>query len=272
MLAKLGLEEADESDMGLIMDTFSMLHEHRVDYTRFFRGLSNLHDGTAPVRDLFTDRSVDEGKRYEARLQKETRGRDQRAYAMRRVNPKYILRNYLAQQVILEAQNGDYEPMKELFMQEKPLMNNPSMRNTPPCPGLGETSEHQLLFLNGRYFTRIFLMFDWRQRIQPGAMAHHKQHQQVAGTPSIPRSGRTQRSQSSPPIQASRNLPGSVISELNKAYWVAVNEALVMLTARQSAPHWQYRHWVIGTTTRPAPQCPVVAGLTVQTEGWSPPS
>src|SRR5690606_26053273 len=129
MLAKLGLEEAEESDMGLIMDTFSMLHENRVDYTRFFRGLSNLHDhGTAPVRDLFADRSVaDEWlERYEARLQKESRGHDEREYTMRRVNPKYILRNYLAQQVILEAQNGDYEPMKELLkVLEKPFDEQP---------------------------------------------------------------------------------------------------------------------------------------------------
>ncbi|MEP3590420.1 MAG: hypothetical protein ABJN18_12720, partial [Marinobacter sp.] len=43
------------------------------------------------------------------------RAHDEREYAMRQVNPKYILRNYLAQQVILEAQNGDYAPMKELL-------------------------------------------------------------------------------------------------------------------------------------------------------------
>lgn len=34
---------------------------------------------------------------------------------MRAVNPKYVLRNYLAQQVIQEAQNGDYAPMHELI-------------------------------------------------------------------------------------------------------------------------------------------------------------
>ncbi len=129
MQAKLGLEETDDADMALIMDTFSMLHEHRVDYTRFFRGISNLHrHGNAPVRDLFADRSVaDEWlERYEARLQKETRAHDEREYAMRQVNPKYILRNYLAQQVIMEAQNGDYAPMKELIkVLENPFDEQP---------------------------------------------------------------------------------------------------------------------------------------------------
>lgn len=118
MRDKLGLAEPDEADLSLIMETFSMLHEHHVDYTRFFRGLSNLYDkGHDPVRDLFVDRSVaDEWlERYEQRLQKETRAHDEREYAMRKVNPKYILRNYLAQQVFQEAQNGDYQPMEELL-------------------------------------------------------------------------------------------------------------------------------------------------------------
>lgn len=34
------------------------------------------------------------------------------------------------------------------------------------------------------------------------------------------------------PEKPPRNLPGSVINELNKAYWVAVNEALVMLLSQ----------------------------------------
>jgi len=139
MRGKLGLEETEESDLSLIMDTFSMLHEHRVDYTHFFRGISNLHrHGNAPVRDLFVDRSVaDEWlERYEARLQKETRAHDEREYAMRQANPKYILRNYLAQQVIMEAQNGDYAPMKELLkVLENPFDEQPDFEHyaaTPP--------------------------------------------------------------------------------------------------------------------------------------------
>jgi uncharacterized protein YdiU (UPF0061 family) len=138
MRAKLGLEETDDSDMSLIMETFSMLHEHRVDYTRFFRGISNLHrHGNAPVRDLFADRSVaDEWlERYEARLQTETRAHDEREYAMRQANPKYILRNYLAQQVIMEAQNGDYAPLKELLkVLENPFADQPEFEHYAALP------------------------------------------------------------------------------------------------------------------------------------------
>ena len=138
MRDKLGLTREDESDLPLIMDTFSMLHEHHVDYTRFFRGLSNLHGlGTAPIRDLFVDRSVaDEWlQRYQERLQKETRAHDEREFAMRKVNPKYILRNYLAQQAIQEAQNGDYEPLKELLtVLQKPFDEQPKFEGYAALP------------------------------------------------------------------------------------------------------------------------------------------
>jgi len=118
MRDKLGLVETEAQDKDLIMETLTLLHEQGVDYTLFFRALSNLHrHGQAPVRDLFVDRSAADQwlERYELRLQKESRAHDEREHAMRQVNPKYILRNYLAQQVILEAQNGDYAPMKELL-------------------------------------------------------------------------------------------------------------------------------------------------------------
>ncbi|WP_421857571.1 protein adenylyltransferase SelO [Marinobacter salarius] len=143
MRDKLGLAQEDESDLSLIMDTFSMLHEHHVDYTLFFRGLSNLTSkGSSPVRDLFVDRSVaDEWLgRYEQRLQSETRAHDEREYQMRKVNPKYILRNYLAQQVILEAQNGDYEPMKELLeVLKKPFDEQPEFEQySAPPPDWGK--------------------------------------------------------------------------------------------------------------------------------------
>ena len=124
--------------MPLIMDTFSMLHEHHVDYTRFFRGLSSLHSrGRAPIRDLFVDRSVaDEWlERYEQRLQTETRAHDEREFAMLKVNPKYILRNYLAQQVIQDAQNGDYQPLETLLkVLKKPFDEQPEFEGYAALP------------------------------------------------------------------------------------------------------------------------------------------
>lgn len=116
--AKLGLANEQHDDVELIMATFNLLHEGKIDFTLFFRGLSTLSShGEAPVRDLFVDRSLADAwlARYRTRLAKETRSDEEREAAMCAANPKYVLRNYLAQQVIQEAQNGDYEPMHRLL-------------------------------------------------------------------------------------------------------------------------------------------------------------
>ncbi|WP_148863229.1 protein adenylyltransferase SelO [Marinobacter fonticola] len=118
MKQKLGLEQESEQDMSLIMDLFGMLHEHHIDYTLFFRGLSTRHArGNAPVRDLFVDRSVADSwlARYDERLASETRSPEERDTAMRAVNPKYILRNYLAQEAIQDAQQGIYTTVHKLL-------------------------------------------------------------------------------------------------------------------------------------------------------------
>lgn len=143
MRDKLGLQQEQESDLGLIMDTFSMLHEHHVDYTAFFRALANLRrHGHGPILDLFVDRSTasDWLQRYEQRLQAESRSYEARELAMRRVNPKYILRNYLAQQVIQEAQNGDYAPLHELIkVLERPFDEQPEYEQyAAPPPDWGK--------------------------------------------------------------------------------------------------------------------------------------
>jgi hypothetical protein len=118
MRAKLGLAESGDDDMALIMDTFSMLHEHHIDFTRFFRGLSTrATQGDAPVRDLFVDRTVADDwlSRYQERLALETASNTERDQAMCSVNPKYILRNYLAQQAIKDAQQGRFETAHKLL-------------------------------------------------------------------------------------------------------------------------------------------------------------
>lgn len=118
MRDKLGLREPLDDDLGLIMDTFSMLHEHNIDYTLFFRGLSTLSArGPSAVRDLFVNRTAADQwlERYRLRLAQETVGDEQREQAMCAVNPKYILRNYLAQQAIQDAQTGQYDTLHELL-------------------------------------------------------------------------------------------------------------------------------------------------------------
>lgn len=121
MTQKLGLyrnAEEDGQDMALVMEMFSMLHEHHIDFTLFFRGLSTRHSlGDAPVRDLFVDRSVADKwlGQYDERLAFETLPAAERENAMCAVNPRFILRNYLAQEAIQDAQQGDYSTAHKLI-------------------------------------------------------------------------------------------------------------------------------------------------------------
>jgi len=111
---KLGLREEREGDLALIEDLLAVLERGRADYTRFFRALSRLT--TAPavndehVGATFADRAVlDEWLRaYRERLRAERSADAARHAAMLAVNPKFVLRNHLAQAAIAAAQQRDY--------------------------------------------------------------------------------------------------------------------------------------------------------------------
>ncbi|HEY8606563.1 MAG TPA: YdiU family protein [Noviherbaspirillum sp.] len=132
MRDKLGLRAAESDDAGLIDALFSLLQENRPDYTLFFRRLSRLRIDEAaadePLRDLFIDRAAFDAwaGMYRARLRKENSQDAARRAAMDAVNPKYVLRNYLAQQAIEKAQNKDFsEVAKLLAVLERPFDEQP---------------------------------------------------------------------------------------------------------------------------------------------------
>jgi uncharacterized protein YdiU (UPF0061 family) len=65
---------------------------------------------------------------YRARLRAEQSDDAERAVRMNAVNPKYVLRNHLAQAAIEQAQNGDYGEIDRLFqLLQKPFDEQPEM-------------------------------------------------------------------------------------------------------------------------------------------------
>ena len=119
--AKLGLSESGEDDRALFDAMFALMQANHVDFTQFFRKLGGLQLGApeqdGPLRDLFIDREAFDGwaALYRARLGKEARGDARRKAAMDAVNPKYVLRNYLAQVAIDKAQNKDFSEVARLL-------------------------------------------------------------------------------------------------------------------------------------------------------------
>lgn len=120
MGGKLGLKIALPNDGKLMQELLGLLNENQIDFTHFFRQLSgfsrtDMHDNQ-PIIDTFINRegfTVWAGK-YQIRLQQEQLTDAQRSMEMNKINPKFILRNYLAQQAINHAESGDYSVIEAL--------------------------------------------------------------------------------------------------------------------------------------------------------------
>ncbi len=120
MRAKLGLQQVRQEDEQLLGQLLQLMQQSAVDYTIFFRHLCDfsLCGDNSALRDLFVDRDAFDiwAARYAARLDVEARDADERSASMRLSNPKYILRNYLAQQAIEKAQSGnDFSEVENLL-------------------------------------------------------------------------------------------------------------------------------------------------------------
>lgn len=121
MAQKLGFSDADEATQHLADELLSQMQHSATDYTRLFRRLSDVadDDNTNPsaLRDLFIDRErFDQWLAdYRARLSTHAPAGSERQNAMRHTNPKYVLRNYLAQVAIDNAARGDYAEIDTLL-------------------------------------------------------------------------------------------------------------------------------------------------------------
>jgi uncharacterized protein YdiU (UPF0061 family) len=121
MRAKLGLAAEQPDDLGLALDLLRRMAANRVDYTNLFRALGRVRsdgaDGDQAARDLFIDRTAFDqwAGHYRERLRAEQSKDPIRQRRMDRVNPRYVLRNYLAQQAIERAEQGDYGEVNTLL-------------------------------------------------------------------------------------------------------------------------------------------------------------
>ena len=110
MRRKFGLLEFNDEDNALINDFLELLYINKKDYHRSMRQLSSGKEHS--LGGNFDSWFV----RYKARLEKETSKMSQRVDLMHSVNPKYILRNYLAEVAIRKAEDlNEYDEIETLF-------------------------------------------------------------------------------------------------------------------------------------------------------------
>ncbi len=131
MAAKLGLRILDQDFKVLVGELFLALISNRVDYTNFFRELSNFPGSSGNLRKLFQDPSAIDRwlARYQDLLAREGLDENERKRSMDAVNPKYILRNYLAQRAIEKAlSEADFSEIEKLrILLEDPFSDRPEL-------------------------------------------------------------------------------------------------------------------------------------------------
>jgi protein adenylyltransferase len=137
MRAKLGLlnPPTDSTDFTadderrLITELLELLQAERADYTRFFRDLCEYCVNGEPL-------TVNRGSPglqawfawYAARLRAEGSRDAERAERMRRANPKYVLRNWIAQEAIEQAESGQFGLIEEIRrLLSAPFGEHPAM-------------------------------------------------------------------------------------------------------------------------------------------------
>jgi len=137
MRARLGLREVRDEDRMLAWDLLQVLQQGRIDYPRFFRLLGQFDSRPGADTPALREASGFLGAfdlwavRYGARLRAEESHDAERGARMARVNPAYVLRNYLAEQAIRQARDErDYTEVDRLLaLLQDPFTERPGMES-----------------------------------------------------------------------------------------------------------------------------------------------
>ena len=141
MAEKIGLEQAVPHALPLLEALLAQMQESQTDYTHLFRALAEVERDSAQAMPGLRDRFVDRARfdrwlaDYRAQLRAHARGDSERRQTMQRTNPKFILRNYLAQIAIEKAQQGDYSEIDRLLVVlQSPFAEHPGLSHYAALP------------------------------------------------------------------------------------------------------------------------------------------
>ena len=105
---KLGLFKEEKDDLKLIEELLTWMKDLKKDYTNTFRNLVDYNQSFEDQKGMLWL------KKYQERLDLEEVNEKERIALMNSSNPKYILRNYLAQEAIQAAELGDFSSLNLL--------------------------------------------------------------------------------------------------------------------------------------------------------------
>ena len=112
---KLGLEQEESEDATLIQGLLDIMESEKLDYTNTFRNLTQaLINKTTP--ELDSDIAKSWIVSFQERHTKEGLSVDKKLISMNQVNPKFILRNYMAQEAIDAAEDSNFSKLETLIV------------------------------------------------------------------------------------------------------------------------------------------------------------
>lgn len=116
---KMGLITVEEEDYKLMVEILQVLSHLSIDYTFFWRKLCDYKIGKKEsfqdIWDYYGHREelITWLDKYSARLQREHSEDEARKERMKKNNPKYVLKNYIAQEVIQDVEEGRSEKLNQ---------------------------------------------------------------------------------------------------------------------------------------------------------------
>ena len=108
MYKKLGLSKEQKDDKKLLSELLNALSKDSLDYTSFFYTLTKMNYEQIEGKNIkvWLEKYLKRLELEDCKMSKEL---------MKKSNPKYILRNYILQEAINDAEQGDYKLINELL-------------------------------------------------------------------------------------------------------------------------------------------------------------
>ncbi len=121
MNQRLGLDInlSDDGNLDLMIDLLEALEESKIDYNCFFYELTKLEnfDNISSILDIAVFRSPLENwfEKYKQLIKIQKQDFFKMKELMKKTNPKFVIKNYMLQEAIDEAKQGDFKLVNDLL-------------------------------------------------------------------------------------------------------------------------------------------------------------
>jgi uncharacterized protein YdiU (UPF0061 family) len=113
MSQKFGIEYSSNNTK-FIIDTINMLENNQIDYTSFFYYLTTQRYDDIVNMSLYKDEVSTFINNYQNKIN--TENNKINIENMKTINPKYILKNYILEEIISKCENGDFKMLNDFLI------------------------------------------------------------------------------------------------------------------------------------------------------------